>query len=156
MTRTKLIDDLVAASVQNGCDRVLNLAAGFDTRPYRLDLPAGNGMDRGRSPRAHRRKAAPARPAIRRSCRLSRVAVDLADDTQSRSAFLADATSGARDALVITEGLLLYLNEAPGTGTRTTICIAPKYVGWITDVIAPGDSYEQDDAANARASTGRP
>ena len=40
VTRTKLIDDLVAASVQNGCDRVLNLAAGFDTRPYRLDLPA--------------------------------------------------------------------------------------------------------------------
>lgn len=40
VTRTKLIDDLVAESVQNGCDRVLNLAAGFDTRPYRLDLPA--------------------------------------------------------------------------------------------------------------------
>jgi methyltransferase (TIGR00027 family) len=41
VTRTKLIDDLIAQSVQNGCDRVLNLAAGFDTRPYRLDLPAG-------------------------------------------------------------------------------------------------------------------
>jgi methyltransferase (TIGR00027 family) len=40
VTRTKLIDDLVTASLQNGCDRVLNLAAGFDTRPYRLDLPA--------------------------------------------------------------------------------------------------------------------
>src|SRR6185503_10059399 len=40
VTRTKLMDDLVLASVQKGCDRVLNLAAGFDTRPYRLELPA--------------------------------------------------------------------------------------------------------------------
>ena len=41
VTRTKLIDDLVAESVKSGCDRVLNLAAGFDTRPYRLELPTG-------------------------------------------------------------------------------------------------------------------
>ena len=39
--RTKLIDDLVAESVKRGCERVLNLAAGFDTRPYRLELPTG-------------------------------------------------------------------------------------------------------------------
>src|SRR5262245_52433439 len=34
-TRTKLIDDFVEASVAEGCDLVLNLAAGHDTRPYR-------------------------------------------------------------------------------------------------------------------------
>src|SRR5207247_75824 len=39
VARTKLIDDLVAASLAAGCDRVLNLAAGMDTRPYRLPLP---------------------------------------------------------------------------------------------------------------------
>src|SRR5262245_62515245 len=39
VARTKLIDDLVAASIAEGCDRVVNLAAGFDTRPYRLALP---------------------------------------------------------------------------------------------------------------------
>ena len=39
VTRTKLIDDLVIASVQEDCDCVLNLAAGLDTRPYRLALP---------------------------------------------------------------------------------------------------------------------
>src|SRR6185312_5485152 len=39
VTRTKLIDDLVLDSIAHGCDRVLNLAAGFDTRPYRLALP---------------------------------------------------------------------------------------------------------------------
>src|SRR5258708_23273463 len=38
--RTKLMDDLILASVEEGCNCVLNLAAGFDTRPYRLALPA--------------------------------------------------------------------------------------------------------------------
>ena len=34
------IDDAIAHSIADGCDRVLNLAAGLDTRPYRMDLPA--------------------------------------------------------------------------------------------------------------------
>src|SRR5580698_5407285 len=40
VARTKIIDDAIAEAIANGCDRVLNLAAGLDTRPYRLDLPA--------------------------------------------------------------------------------------------------------------------
>ena len=40
VARTKIIDDAIAMAIANGCDRVLNLAAGLDTRPYRLDLPS--------------------------------------------------------------------------------------------------------------------
>src|SRR5690242_15082636 len=40
ITRTQVIDEYVDAVLKAGCDRVLNLAAGFDTRPYRLALPA--------------------------------------------------------------------------------------------------------------------
>jgi len=40
ISRTKIIDDAIAEGIADGCDRVLNLAAGLDTRPYRLDLPA--------------------------------------------------------------------------------------------------------------------
>src|SRR5579862_7049636 len=39
VARTKLIDDLVLAAVAEDCDCVVNLAAGLDTRPYRLALP---------------------------------------------------------------------------------------------------------------------
>ena len=39
VARTKIIDDAIAEAIADGCDRVLNLAAGLDTRPYRLDLP---------------------------------------------------------------------------------------------------------------------
>ncbi len=38
VTRTQLIDQLVTTAVAGGCDCVLDLAAGFDTRPYRYSL----------------------------------------------------------------------------------------------------------------------
>src|ERR1700722_13811026 len=40
VARTKVIDDAIAQAIADGCDRVLNLAAGLDTRPYRLNLPS--------------------------------------------------------------------------------------------------------------------
>jgi O-methyltransferase involved in polyketide biosynthesis len=33
VARTKLIDDVIESAIAQGCDRVLNLAAGLDTRP---------------------------------------------------------------------------------------------------------------------------
>ena len=134
VTRTKLIDDLVAESVHNGCDRVLNLATGFDTRPYGLDLPAGTEWIEADLPDIINEKQRLLTGEIAR-CRLSRVAVDLAD-APSRSAFLADATGGARDALVITEGLLLYLNEQQVRALADDL-LRTEVAGWITDVIAP-------------------
>src|SRR5262249_27457285 len=38
IVRTRLMDDLVLKSLRDGCDCVVNLAAGLDTRPYRLPL----------------------------------------------------------------------------------------------------------------------
>jgi methyltransferase (TIGR00027 family) len=136
VTRTKLIDNLVAQSVQSGCDRVLNLATGFDTRPYRLDLPAGTEWIEADLPEIINEKQRLLTGETAR-CRLSRVAVDLAD-TPSRSAFFADATSGARDALVITEGLLLYLNEQQVRALADDLH-RTEIAGWITDLIAPAN-----------------
>src|SRR6478735_4147874 len=145
VTRTKLIDDLVTASLQNGCDRVLNLAAGFDTRPYRLDLPAATEWIEADLPELINEKQRLLTGETAR-CRLSRVAVDLAD-TPSRSAFLADATSGARDALVITEGLLLYLNAAQVCALADDLHRAEKSGDHRRD--RPG-TRTKDDAANAQ------
>ena len=38
--RTCIIDDLIREAIGRGCDTVLNLGAGLDTRPYRLELPS--------------------------------------------------------------------------------------------------------------------
>jgi methyltransferase (TIGR00027 family) len=134
VTRTKLIDDLVVESVQNGCSRILNLAAGFDTRPYRLDLPPGIEWIEADLPEIIDEKQRLMAGENAR-CRLSRVTVDLAD-APSRRSFLADATSGAQDTLVITEGLLLYLSEQQ-VRTLADDLRRNEIRGWITDVIAP-------------------
>lgn len=134
VSRTKLIDDLVAESVDGGCDRVLNLAAGFDTRPYRLDLPAKLEWIEADLPaiideKQRLLKGEPAR------CRLSRIAVDL-NDALSRRALLADATRDAQKALVITEGLLLYLSEQQVRVLADDLH-RKEISAWITDLLAP-------------------
>src|SRR5438128_593530 len=40
IARTHLFDRIVAREVKRGADLIVNLAAGLDTRPYRMDLPA--------------------------------------------------------------------------------------------------------------------
>lgn len=109
VARTKLIDDLVLTAIGDGCDRVLNLAAGLDTRPYRLDLPPDLGwVEADLPPLLAEKERALADQTPR--CRLSRRAVDLADPA-ARDAFLDDALAGADKALVVTEGLLMYLDD---------------------------------------------
>ncbi len=40
LTRTVNIDAFILEGIRDGVDAVLNLGAGLDTRPYRMDLPA--------------------------------------------------------------------------------------------------------------------
>src|SRR5262245_2164552 len=40
VARTVLFDRFIMSGIAQGADMVVNLAAGFDTRPYRMDLPA--------------------------------------------------------------------------------------------------------------------
>ncbi len=109
VARTRLIDDIVVKAIGEGCDRVLNLAAGLDTRPYRLDLPPEFSWVEADLPALLAEKE---RSLIDHTprCRLTRWAVDLADPT-ARDAFLAEALVGANKALVLTEGLLMYLDH---------------------------------------------
>ena len=39
ITRTYLVDRFLEDEIQRGADMVINLAAGLDTRPYRMELP---------------------------------------------------------------------------------------------------------------------
>ena len=40
VTRTYLFDRIISEQIGQGADMVANLAAGLDTRPYRMQLPA--------------------------------------------------------------------------------------------------------------------
>ena len=109
VARTKIIDDAIAEAIAHGCDRVLNLAAGLDTRPYRLDLPPDFQWIEADLPQLLAEKAELLADQTPR-CQLTRSAVDLADPA-ARDAFFDEALDGATNALVLTEGLLMYLED---------------------------------------------
>ena len=133
--RTKLMDDFVLASVAEGCDCVLNLAAGFDARPYRLSLPPALHWIEADLPdmiEEKEQRMAGEKPA----CRLSREKVDLADPT-ARSAFLTRILENTSRALVITEGLLGYLDEEVVQSLARDFASQPGISWWLLDVASP-------------------
>jgi methyltransferase (TIGR00027 family) len=136
VTRTKLIDDLVMDTIRAGCDRVLNLAAGMDTRPYRLPLPASLQWIEADLPALvdeKERLLAGETPA----CALVRERVDLADGA-ARAAFLGRALGGGRETLVITEGLLGYLDAEVAAALGRDLAAVPGRRWWILDLFSPG------------------
>ena len=46
VARTAAIDRLIAEVLQTGVDTVVNLGAGFDTRPYRMESAAAHTLGR--------------------------------------------------------------------------------------------------------------
>jgi methyltransferase (TIGR00027 family) len=131
ITRTRLIDDLIATSLREGCDRVLNLAAGLDTRPYRLELPATLEWIEADLPGIvdeKERVLANEKPR----CVLRRERVDLADPA-ARETFLTAATAGASRVLVITEGLLVYLDDDKVRALGKALA-RPEIRWWMLDI----------------------
>jgi O-methyltransferase involved in polyketide biosynthesis len=122
-------------SVAQGCDCVLNLAAGFDTRPYRLALPRSLTWVEADLPALIDEKQhllAGETPA----CTLIREAVDLADSA-ARAGFLKRAAATARNALVITEGLVVYLDDATVSALARDLSAEAGIRWWMLDLLSP-------------------
>jgi len=135
ITRTKLIDDIVRDLLADGTDTILNLAAGFDTRPYRLALPEGLRWVEADLPELIAEKEqllADEKPR----CRLERVAVDLSD-AAARATFLERYTEGARRAAVITEGLVIYLEPNAVAELGRALLACPRVSSWVLDFNSP-------------------
>ena len=135
IARVKLIDDLVQAAIAQGCDCVLNLAAGLDARPYRLELPASLRWVEADLPaivEEKERALADAKPR----CRLSRIKVDLAD-SGARAAMLRDVVGSSHKALVIAEGLLVYLEEPQVRSLAQDLFAQAGVRWWVIDLASP-------------------
>lgn len=104
-TRTVLLDRVVTASVADGFDTVINLGAGLDARPYRLELPADLTWVEVDLPELIGEKEA-LLAHERPRCRLRRVPLDLGRD--ELTTMLHDASRGR--TLVLAEGLIMYLS----------------------------------------------
>jgi methyltransferase (TIGR00027 family) len=135
VVRTQLFDELILQSVAEGADCILNLAAGLDTRPYRLALPAGLRWVEADLPAIlddKERLLAHERPV----CNLERERVDLTDP-DVRNAFLERALKGSRRALVLTEGLLIYLEPVQVRALSSALAGHQAISWWILDIASP-------------------
>ncbi|MEU1205300.1 SAM-dependent methyltransferase [Nocardia sp. NPDC005825] len=133
VARTKLIDDMITSAIAEGCDRVVNLAAGLDTRPYRLDLPKDLVWVEADLPALLEEKKRLLEWQTPR-CRLIRRGVDLADPI-ARKVFLADALAGASRAFVITEGLVMYLR--PEEVRELSFDFRRREIAWwVVDIVS--------------------
>ncbi|HEX6751127.1 MAG TPA: SAM-dependent methyltransferase [Longimicrobium sp.] len=136
IVRTQVFDEVILDCVRSrGADLVLNLAAGLDTRAWRLDLPPElrwvdvdlpgiteykRGMMEGETPR----------------CRYEAVSADLSDAVQ-RAGVFARVAEGARQALVVTEGLLVYLSADEVAALASALHEQPAFRWWLTDLGSP-------------------
>lgn len=133
ITRTKLIDDLVLESIAQGCDCVLNLAAGFDTRPYRLALPADLPWIELDLPALIEEKES-ALANEKPACALERHKLDLSDRA-ARGAFFDRVAERFQRVLVISEGLVVYLDESAVRELGFDLKARASFRFWMLDLV---------------------
>ena len=134
--RTVLFDRLVDAAVRGGADLVVNLAAGLDTRPYRMDLPPALQWVEVDLPGILDYKERILAGAAPR-CALERARVDLSDEPARRALF-ARLSARRRNALVLTEGLLIYLTADQVARLAADLAAQPSFHRWAVDIASPG------------------
>jgi methyltransferase (TIGR00027 family) len=135
IARTKLMDDSILATIEQGCDCVVNLAAGFDTRPYRLVVPPSLRWIEADLPALTEEKEQLLKDAEPR-CQLRRIKIDLAD-SNARVAMLKEAVGPSANVLVITEGLLLYLEETQVRSLAMDLGAQAGVRWWVLDLASP-------------------
>ncbi len=129
--RTRFVDELLLEAVSAyQIGTVLSVGCGLDTRPWRLDLPANlrwieidfadvldykEGMMSGETPR----------------CRRERLTADLNDPAQRGAVYEA---AGTAPALMITEGLLMYLPAATVDALAAECGERSGVAHWISDI----------------------
>ena len=133
VARTYLIDALVGQAVHEGVDAVVNLAAGFDARPYRLHLPDELCWVEVDHADVVAEKTERMQQQLPR-CALERVALDLSE-AGPRRALLAALGARFRRMLVLTEGLVAYLPEAAALELARDLAETSGVYRWVVDVL---------------------
>jgi methyltransferase (TIGR00027 family) len=134
--RTCIIDDFIQLAIREGADVVLNLGAGLDTRPYRMDLPASLTWIEADYP--HMIEYKEQRLSSETShCHLMRSKCDLADHTARRQ-LLTDANARAKKLLVLTEGVVPYLSNEEASSLADDLRKLDHVRYWLVDYFSPG------------------
>jgi methyltransferase (TIGR00027 family) len=136
VVRTVIFDQIVMDRVQHhGVDLVLNLAAGLDARPWRLPLPPALHWIDVDLPEILNYKTETLRDD-RPVCRYEAIVADLAIASEAEVVFRRAAT-GHQRVLVITEGLLIYLEREQVATLGRALHQHSAFRRWLTDMASP-------------------
>ena len=136
ITRTVVFDEIILDVVRrHDVDMVLNLAAGLDARPWRLKLPASLRWVDVDLPAMLEYKASHMRnvPPV---CQYAAVPANLVDAGE-RAAVFGRLGSEATEALVVTEGLLIYLADEQVAALATELHTQQSFRWWLLDLASP-------------------
>jgi methyltransferase (TIGR00027 family) len=136
IVRTAVMDELILRAIaRDGVGTVLNLAAGLDTRPYRLPLSPALRWIEADFPDviAYKKKElAGERPA----CTLEHVGIDLTDGARRRVLF-GQIGAASRHVLVVSEGLLIYLAPEQVAALAVDLATPRSFAWWLIDLASP-------------------
>lgn len=136
IVRTAVMDEMIMDRINNaGVDTVLNLAAGLDTRAWRLPLPPALRWIDVDLPAITEYKQKHMR-AERTVCVYEAIAADLTN-VPVRDALFSQVGRTARALLVITEGLLVYLSAEEVAALAKALHATDSARWWITDIASP-------------------
>lgn len=135
VARTFLFDEYVNHHVAEGFDTVINLAAGLDTRPYRLNLPAGLkwiDVDLPAMINYKEKILDHEKP----KCELRSAPLDLAN-TEARQELFKELNAQAKKALILTEGLIIYLTSEQAASLSSDLSDQKNFRRWVFDLQSP-------------------
>jgi len=136
VSRTYLFDQFISEQVAQGVDMVVNLAAGFDARPYRMDLPATLKWVEVDLPELLTEKEDILR-GEKPVCELVRIGLDLSNESARRDQF-DELNRKAKKVLIVTEGLLIYLTAEQVGSLAEDLARPSSFHRWVHDLSSPG------------------
>lgn len=136
IVRTAVMDEIITQTLAAGrVDMIVNLAAGLDARPWRLALPPElKWVDVDFGPILDYKQSVigDAPPA----CSYEAAALDLRDASRRQKLF-ARLVEDSACALVISEGLLIYLEREDVSALTHDLHAARTFQYWLTDFASP-------------------
>jgi methyltransferase (TIGR00027 family) len=136
IVRTAVFDEIILDVVERQeVDLVVNLGAGLDARPWRLPLPPSLRWVDVDLPQILHYKTGMLRDETLR-CRYEAAAADLRETAVRQGLFSWLGASSSR-ALVVSEGLLLYLTPEQVATLAVDLHGQPSFAAWLFDLRPP-------------------
>lgn len=136
IARTFLFDQFIQQHLAQGFDMIINLAAGLDARPYRMELPSALKWIEVDFPEILEYKQsvlAQEKPG----CELQIVELDLSE-RDKRLELFNQLNKQCNKALILSEGLIGYLDDEEVAALAADISGQHNFRRWVFDLMSPG------------------